>query len=60
MEIYQVQNSRYSPVTERKLKSAKPLPVEFCQIASKAGTMGVTSVPGARKPSLVKSPAISM
>lgn len=47
------------PVTIRKLKSDNPLPAEFCQIASKAGIMGETSVSLARKPSLVKSFAIS-
>lgn len=47
------------PVTLRKLKSANPFPTEFCQIASNAGIIGETSVPLARKPSLVKSFAIS-
>ena len=37
-------------VTERKLKSAMPLPRLSAQIFSSAGTMGRMSVPGARKP----------
>ncbi len=37
-------------VTERKLKSAMPLPRLSAQIFSSAGTIGRMSVPGARKP----------
>lgn len=37
-------------VTDRKLKSAMPLPRLSAQIFSSAGTMGRMSVPGARKP----------
>ena len=47
------------PVTVLKLKSESPFPTEFCQIASKAGMIGATSVSLARNPSLVKSFAIS-
>ena len=58
-QLYVHEGARFLPVTERKLKSDNPFPVEFCQIASKAGTMGVKSVPDARNPNLVKSFAIS-
>mmetsp|Transcript_2612 Transcript_2612/g.4897 ORF Transcript_2612/g.4897 Transcript_2612/m.4897 type:complete len:221 (+) Transcript_2612:464-1126(+) len=46
-------------VTLRKLKSRMDCPMEFCQICSSAGTMGPTSVPRARKPNWMKSPAIA-
>ena len=37
-------------VTVLKLKSARLRPMLSCQISCRAGAMGVTSVPGAKKP----------
>mmetsp|Transcript_2882 Transcript_2882/g.6487 ORF Transcript_2882/g.6487 Transcript_2882/m.6487 type:complete len:205 (-) Transcript_2882:557-1171(-) len=46
-------------VTVRKLKPPMSRTAASCQISSSAGTMGVTSVPGARNPRRSKSYAIS-
>ena len=46
-------------VTERKLKSAMPLPRLSAQIFSSAGTIGRMSVPGARKPYTQRSSSYS-
>ena len=56
---YWYTSSLNAAVTVRKLKLDSDAVRASCQMDSSAGTMGLTSVPGDKKPSRMKSPAMA-